>query len=82
MAKFRSDYYVNAMLRSTDLFLLIEVSDTTFNYDNKVKRDLYAAAGVSEYWVVDLNKQKVHTYWDSQEGSYQNSRVYKKSVTV
>ena len=82
LAKFRSDYYVNAMLRSTDLFLLIEVSDTTFNYDNKMKRDLYAAAGVSEYWVVDLNKQKVHTYWDSQEGSYQNSRVYKKGETL
>ncbi len=78
LAKFRSDYYVNAMLRSTDLFLLIEVSDTTFNYDNKVKRELYAAVGVSEYWVVDLNKQKVHAYWDSQEGSYQNSKVYKK----
>jgi Uma2 family endonuclease len=82
LAKFRSDYYVNAMLRSTDLFLLIEVSDTTFNYDNKVKRNLYAAVGVSEYWVVDLDKQKVHTYWDSQEGSYQNSKVYKKGETL
>ena len=82
LAKFRSDYYVNAMLRSTDLLLLIEVSDTTFNYDNKVKRELYAAVGVSEYWVVDLNKQKVHAYGDSQEGSYQNSKVYKKGETL
>lgn len=82
LAKFRSDYYVNAMLRGSDLFLLIEVSDTTFNYDNKVKRDLYAAAGVPEYWVVDLNKQKVHTYWNSNEDNYQNSKVYKKGETL
>lgn len=78
LAKFRSDYYVNAMLRGTDLFLLIEVSDTTFNYDTKVKRDLYAAAGVPEYWLVDLNQEKVHTFWNLQEGNYQNSQVYKK----
>jgi Uma2 family endonuclease len=48
----------------------------------KVKRDLYAAAGVAEYWVVDLNKQKIHVYWGSQEGNYQNSKVYKKGETL
>lgn len=82
LAKFRSDYYINAMLRGEDLFLIIEASDTTFYYDTKVKKNLYAAAGVPEYWVVDLNKEKVHTYWNLQEGNYQNSEVYKKGETL
>lgn len=82
LAKFRSDYYINAMLCGVDLFLLIEVSDTTFNYDTKLKRDLYASADVPEYWVIDLNKQKVHVYWNNQERAYQNTKVYKKGETL
>lgn len=76
------DYYKNHLPTGTDVVLIIEVSDTTFNYDTKLKRDLYASADVPEYWVIDLNKQKVHVYWNNQEGAYQNSKVYKKGETL
>jgi Uma2 family endonuclease len=39
--------------------LLIEVSDSTLDTDLGRKSDLYAQAGVSEYWVVDLNENRV-----------------------
>lgn len=39
--------------------LVIEVSDSTLDYDLGTKADLYAAAGVPEYWVVDLNENRV-----------------------
>lgn len=39
--------------------LLIEVSDTTLETDLGRKADLYAAAGVPEYWVVDVNESRV-----------------------
>lgn len=36
--------------------LVIEVSDTTLETDLGRKSDLYAAAGIPEYWVIDLNE--------------------------
>ena len=39
--------------------LLIEVADTTLDTDLGRKADLYADAGVPEYWVVDLNEDRV-----------------------
>lgn len=38
--------------------LLIEVSDTTLETDLGRKADLYARAGVPEYWVIDLNENR------------------------
>lgn len=39
--------------------LVIEVSDTTLEADLGRKADLYAAGGIPEYWVVDLNEDRV-----------------------
>ena len=39
--------------------LVIEVSDSTLDNDLGVKADLYANAGVPEYWVVDVNENRV-----------------------
>lgn len=39
--------------------LIVEVSDTTLATDLGRKAELYAAAGVPEYWVVDLNGARV-----------------------
>ena len=38
----------------SDIGLLIEVADSSLELDTGVKRALYAASGIPEYWVVDL----------------------------
>lgn len=39
--------------------LVVEVSDTTYDFDTHEKASLYASAGVQDYWVVDLNGKRV-----------------------
>lgn len=39
--------------------LLVEVSDSTLETDLGRKADLYAEAGVPEYWVIDLKEDRV-----------------------
>jgi Uma2 family endonuclease len=82
LVRFWPGYYTDRLPNGADVALVIEVAETTFSYDTKVKRDLYAAAGVPEYWVIDLNKEKVHAYWNTQDNKYQNSKVYKKGETL
>ena len=45
-----------------DLVLAIEISDSTLAHDRDVKVPRYAAAGVTEVWIVDVNARKVHIY--------------------
>jgi Uma2 family endonuclease len=43
----------------SDVLLLIEVSDSTLRYDLGLRANLYAAYGVPEYWVFDLQRGRV-----------------------
>jgi Uma2 family endonuclease len=46
--------------------LVVEVSDTTVAYDTGDKASLYAAAGIADYWVIDVNDQRLHVFRDPQ----------------
>ena len=42
--------------------LLVEVSDSSLDYDTTDKADLYAAAGIADYWVLDLNGRQLFVF--------------------
>jgi len=42
--------------------LVVEVSDSTLAFDLRVKSHLYAAAGIAEYWVIDVNASQLHAF--------------------
>lgn len=48
----RADYYLGAHPRAGDVLLLIEVSDSTVQFDRKTKVPLYARHGIPEVWLV------------------------------
>lgn len=50
--------------------LAIEVADSSLRRDLGEKRDIYAAAGVPEYWVVDVNGARVHRFAGTRDGVY------------
>ena len=47
--------FVSANPQPSDISLLVEIADTTLNYDLSVKAALYARAGIFEYWVLDVS---------------------------
>jgi Uma2 family endonuclease len=48
----------------TTASLVVEVSDTTFDTDVTEKAELYATAGVADYWVVDVDNRKLLVFRD------------------
>ncbi len=44
--------------------LIVEVSDTSLAMDTGAKVHIYAAAGVPEYWVIDVNDPRLLVYRD------------------
>ena len=52
----------------TTAVLVVEVSDTTLAFDRGDKANLYAAAGIADYWVIDVNGRRVEVYRDPTAG--------------
>jgi Uma2 family endonuclease len=48
----------------TQAALIVEVADSTVFYDTTTKAQLYAEAGVPEYWVLDVSSRVLHVYRD------------------
>ena len=44
--------------------ILFEISDTSLNTDLTEKAELYATAGILDYWVIDLTKRHLHVLRD------------------
>lgn len=76
LLKPRADYYAAAHPRPRDVQLLIEVADSTFAYDTKTKAPLYAKGGIREYWVIDLNTNRVLVYTRPRGGEYSIIRTH------
>lgn len=72
----KEDFYASAHPEAQDVLLLIEVADSSRAYDLGIKRDLYAAQGVEEFWVVDRKLRGIHVFRHPREGVYCESRVY------
>jgi len=54
-----SDYRAH---HPTTALLVIEIADTSLEYDRTEKMSLYAAAGILEYWIVNLVERCVEVY--------------------
>jgi len=58
----RTDFYRETGVRPEDVLLLVEVAETSLRYDRLVKIPLYAAAGIREAWIVDVDGGCVEAY--------------------
>ena len=65
-----ADDYTTALPSPDDVFLLIEVSDSTLDFDRKEKLPLYGRAGIREEWIVNLPDQSIEVYRDPHYEGY------------
>jgi Uma2 family endonuclease len=70
--------------------LVIEVADTSLEYDRTVKASLYASAGIPEYWVVNLVERRLEVYREptspapetSFNALYRSLRIYHREESI
>lgn len=67
---FRDDYYAAALPTAKDVQLIIEVANSSFRYDRKVKLPLYAESGIPELWIINLEKEEIQVYWEPAGKNY------------
>lgn len=76
LLRWRDDFYRDALPTPEDVLLVMEVADTTVVTDRKVKLPLYARAGITEVWLVNIPEEQVEIYSDPADGSYRRAEVF------
>lgn len=67
----RDDFYGQSLPTPADVLLVVEVSETTLDYDRKRKLPLYARAGVPEVWIVNLVDERIETFANPSGDAYE-----------
>ena len=66
----REDFYAEEHPAPPDILLVIEVADTSVEYDCNRKLPLYARADIPEVWLVNLPEDIVEVYLQPANGQY------------
>jgi len=73
--RLRADYYQVSLPTAGDLYLLIEVADSSLTYDREQKLPAYAQAGIPEVWVCNIVDDQIEVYTEPNGADYQQCRI-------
>lgn len=82
LLKPRADFYAQANPRPMDVLLIIEVADSTVDFDRTIKKTLYARGGISEMWIVNLPEETIEIYTQPLNDTYQEIRIAKRGESM
>ncbi len=67
--------YVSHHPAPDDVFLLIEVADSSLDFDRGKKLQVYARAGITEFWIVNLQESTIEIYREPHFTGYEKKTV-------
>jgi Uma2 family endonuclease len=79
----RADRYRNVKPTAADALLVVEVADSSLDYDREVKGPLYAENGVAEYWISNIVDRCLEVHRDPRpDGTFAETRTVKPGETI
>ena len=82
LLKPRLDDYESALPTTDDILLIVEVADTTLNYDRDAKLPIYARHSIVEVWLVDIIGQKLTVHREPGPKGYSRLLTPEKNDAV
>ena len=78
----RRESYFTAHPSPADVLLVIEVADSSLEYDREVKAHLYGRAGVPETWVKNLPEDCIERFTEPGPDGYAEHSVHRRGETL
>jgi Uma2 family endonuclease len=82
LLKPRDDFYAQDLPTVEDVLLIIEVADTSVEYDRNVKLPLYAKAGIPETWLANIREDRIEAYSQPVNGVYSIVRIINRGEAL
>ena len=70
----RADDYAESHPAPEDILLIVEVAESSLDYDRAIKMPLYARAGIREAWLVSLVDRWIEVYQEPSPVGYLSMR--------
>ncbi len=61
----------------TDIYLVMEISDTTLHQDRETKSLAYARSGIVQYLLLNVNEQTIEDYREPHFDGYESKKTYR-----
>jgi Uma2 family endonuclease len=78
----KADYYASGAPTPPDCLLVIEVGDSSVEFDRQIKMPRYAGGGVAELWLIDLPREVVVVYQDPLGDAYRHVQVFRRGEAI
>jgi Uma2 family endonuclease len=78
----KDNYYADGKPRAGDVLLIIEFADTSLEFDREDKLPIYAEAGITDYWIVNLIDDVIEVYRDPAESKYDSSSLARRGDSL
>jgi Uma2 family endonuclease len=82
LLKPRADFYAANHPGAADILLIIEVADSTLQFDRTVKSAIYAEAGVHEFWLVDLTSSTIFCSSNGRGRAHRQVRPHRRGDVI
>jgi Uma2 family endonuclease len=78
----KEDFYASGHATPADILLIVEVADSSLEYDQQIKQLLYAETGVPEYWIVDIRAECLIAHSNLSDGLYLRTETLARNATI
>jgi Uma2 family endonuclease len=82
VVKFDPLFYEDHHPTPDEVYLLIEVADTSLRIDCNIKAPVYARSGILDYWVLDVSDRQLHIFREPSQDSYQSQVILSDDAII
>ena len=75
-------FYEDHHPQPSEIYLIIEVADTTLKRDRDFKATVYARSGIADYWILDIANRQLYVFRDPQANHYQSEAILNDDATI
>ena len=82
LVRWNERFYGDAHPSADETYAVVQIAFTSLQFDRDVKRRIYGAGRVPEYWIVDLEAQAIEVYRGPHDLGYGSLTVFKRGQSV
>ncbi len=66
----------------SEVYLIIEVADSSLTFDREIKAKAYARSGIADYWVLNVNERQLHVFREPAVDGYQSELILGENGSI
>ncbi|MEA5514750.1 Uma2 family endonuclease [Nodularia sp. UHCC 0506] len=66
----------------SEVYLIIEVANSSLTLDCETKATAYSQAGITDYWVLDVISRQLHVFREPTQEGYKSAVILPENATI